>query len=133
MLIKFPTKKQIDILARGLIIFSLVYFSANIALANKESKCLNNLANKMKLNSNKIIRVLMTCNNSLLLGQNIYLSTNKQATSIIRTRFPSSNIETNTIVSIEEKVEKLLELVQCEEISRNIKIYMKACEGIKND
>lgn len=122
------TTKQFRRLTVMYTIFVLVYFACGIALAKTETECYKKLAKDTKHSETAITKMIMECNNMFLDGQFIYLGPTKVQEKLIRKRWPAKDEEGNDIpVGELEKADKIIFYAKCEEISRNLKIYINQC------
>lgn len=68
----------------------------------------------------RITKILMECSNRYLQGEALFLGKSEQQDKKIRQHYPKDSEVTET-----EKASRLLEFTQCQEISKNIKYFIK--------
>lgn len=111
-------------------LFILLFFT-QFSHAKNEIHCLKQLSIDIKHSEEQITQLLMSCNNIFLIGQTIFLNNNKLSDKIIRKYYPKTTQDGDAPVTEHEKGGRLIDYAKCEEISRNIKIYMKRCQNEK--
>lgn len=110
---------------------ALIVLTLN-AQAKSEMECLKQLSIDTKHSDEQITKILMECNNRLLDGQFMYINAHKFSDALIRKRWPCKDDNGNVCpVTAIERAHLLLDFNECENIARNLKEYMKRCEGSK--
>lgn len=109
-----------------IIILILLYSTSGAAKSYKS--CLDQLAVDTNHSQEQITHILMSCNNQFLIGQTIFLNNNKLSDKMIRTYYPKTTQGGDAPVTEHEKGGRLVEYSKCEEITKNVKKYMKRCQ-----
>lgn len=109
-------------------LFILTLFFSHSCLAKTYNSCLKQLSVDTNHTEEQITYILMSCNNIFLIGQTIFLNNNKLSDKLIRKYYPKTTQDGDAPVTEHEKGGRLVEYSKCEEISRNVKKYMKRCQ-----